>query len=129
MKRILPGLVAAALTAALAAPTVDAATPRSGTWVNSSQTNGAAFTTKGRSIRYLAIYCKGMSYELKDWIAVRRDGSFSYDGESRRWGHEHQWRGNFTIRVSGRFVSSTRVHLSRRTPGCGSSSLTVRRIR
>jgi hypothetical protein len=128
MPRVLKTTAAAAAALALSAPAAgQAATPHSGTWVNSSQSNGGEFVTSGRTIKDLRIYCQRTNYELKDFVHASRSGRFSYKGTARRWGPEHQWWGDYTVRVTGRFVSSNRVKITRTAPKCGTATFTVRR--
>lgn len=122
-------IAAAAASAAVALPAgaAFAATPRTGAWLNSSQTNGAEFTTGGRTIKNLGIFCKHTRYDLNDFVHVRRNGSFRYSGIARRWGYEHQPWGRGRVRFSGRFTSATRVTLSGSFARCGRLTVNVSR--
>lgn len=104
-----------------------AAKPSRGSWWNGSARNGAAFDTRGLSVQNVSFFCNRWSYDLKENVPVHRDGTFRYSGPANLWGHEHQWRGNFHVTLSGRFVSPHRVTIRRTLQGCGTATVIVGR--
>jgi hypothetical protein len=135
MSRNLHLLAGSAVALALAAPAAaHAAHPASGTFSNTSQTDGFHLVSSGHTIKTLSLYCAKSayheaenSYEVPRAIHVRDDGTFSYRGRAERYGKQGQWLGYFKVRVSGRFVSPTRVKIKRVLSGCDTQTASATR--
>ena len=126
MRRILfNGIVSLAL--ALAAP-AGAMRPKHADFWNGSHVNGASFSTSksGRTIEWLQFFCKHTRYDLEENVHVRKDGTFSYAGRSRKYGHEAEPLGVFRARLHGRFTSRGEAKIKRYLPDCGGATVRVK---
>jgi hypothetical protein len=142
MKRVC--LMALALALALAVPAVaGAAHPIKGRYYNGSAFHGAYLVTTHHTIRTLWLFCRQPKwdhtftperrhsrYEIRDLVPVSRNGSFHYRGTADRYGAEGGSLGRWRIRLSGRFVTSRRVVITRHAADCaGGSRASARAVR
>jgi hypothetical protein len=112
-------LTAAAAVAALALPAsaADAALPKKGTFLNKSHSNGVLVETSRHAIRTVSFYCAHTRWDLVQFVDLRRDGSFSFNGQMRQYGQQGQPWGKHHARFHGRFTSKRRVVIKRKLPG------------
>jgi hypothetical protein len=119
----------AALVLAVSATVAEAALPAKGSFLNENSTSGAYLVTSRHTIRTLQLYCRQTNYDIVDLVHVRRDGTFSYTGKADRYGPGGELMGAYRVRLSGRFTSSSRVKIKRTLSGCGSGTVTAKRLR
>src|SRR3954452_16855322 len=113
---------AAAAVTALALPSAvaDAARPVHGTFLNKSRENGLRVATTRYNVLTVSFYCANSRWDLVRTVHIRRDGSFSFHGKLRQYGHMGQPWGEHKGRFSGRFTSRRHVRIKRKLPGrCG----------
>ena len=135
MSRASRYLAVAAAVIGLAAPVgALAAHPvKAGRSFNGSVSHGAYLITSRHTINTLQFFCRHAAYdrvpekfefresryELHDIVHVSRKGTFSFRGKADRYGAEGQPLGRWKVRLSGRFVTSKRVEMTRRAADCG----------
>ena len=64
-----------------------------------------------------------MRYDVRDYVRIHSDGSFSYRGRANRYGAEGQWLDHRKVSLKGRFTSSTHVRIKRTLSGCDSATV------
>ena len=131
-------LVAATVTLAVLPPSIAAAArPSAERYLNDSSANGVLVQTTRHKIKTLRFYCANPQYnsdpdhyeyrelrfDVRDYVSVGRDGSFSYRGRANRYGAEGQWLGHAKVSLRGRFTSPTHVRIKRTLSGCGSATV------
>jgi hypothetical protein len=122
----------AAAVLALAAP----AAAEGASYFNGSTSDGASVDTSGHTIQHLEIYCAGsgvfnreFAFSMANVIPVGRTGRFSYSGTAYRYGTEHQPRGEYKVKLSGRLSGSRSVRIKWSLRGCGRGTVTAARAR
>jgi hypothetical protein len=124
--------IAAAAVLALAAP----AAAEGANYFNGSTSHGASVQTSGHTIQHLELYCAGsgvfnreFAFSMANVISVSRKGEFSYSGIAYRYGTEHQPRGEYKVKLTGRLSGSRSVRIKWSLRGCGHGSVTADRAR
>ena len=126
LRRLTAIAAATAATVLLAAPAgAGAARPVKGSFFNGSSANGLYAITTPHTIRTLQIYCADQRFSVQDLVSVGRSGNFSYHGNAYGYGDGGRPTGTFTIRISGRFTSPTRMKLKRSVKGCSTATVSA----
>jgi hypothetical protein len=133
-------IAVAAAVLGLAAPAgALAAHPIKGSYFNGSVSHGAYLITTRHTIKTLQLFCRHTAYdnsgpkyefrearyEIRDLVHVSDRGTFSFRGTADRFGPEGQPLGRWKVRLSGRFVTSKRVEMTRRAADCGGTRATA----
>ena len=129
--------VAASSLAVLPTSIASAGRPSAERYLNDSSANGVLVKTTPRTIKSLHFYCSNpedapdpdrfeyreLRYDIRDYVRVHRDGSFSYRGRANRYGAEGQWMDHRKVSLKGRFTSPTHVRIKRTLSGCDTATV------